>query len=42
MTRNIIAILRGVRPDEAVDMASVLLGSGITKIEVPLISPNPF
>ncbi len=42
MTRNMIAILRGVRPDEAVDMASVLLGSGITKIEVPLNSPNPF
>ena len=42
MTRNIIAILRGVQPDEAVDMAAVLLGSGITKIEVPLNSPNPF
>ena len=42
MTRNIVAILRGVHPDEAVDMAAVLLGSGITKIEVPLNSPNPF
>ena len=35
MMRNIIAILRGVQPDEAVDMATVLLDSGITKIEVP-------
>jgi len=24
MTRNIVAILRGVHPDEAVDMAAVL------------------
>lgn len=41
MTRNIIAILRGVQPSEAVDMAQVLIDAGITKIEVPLNSPDP-
>ncbi len=42
MSREIIAILRGVRPEEAVDMAEALIAAGITKIEVPLNSPNPF
>ena len=42
MSRNIIAILRGVRPYEVVEITGVLLGCGITKIEVPLNSPDPF
>ena len=42
MNRNIIAILRGVRPCEVVEIAGTLLGCGITKIEVPLNSPDPF
>lgn len=41
MTRYIVAILRGVEPHEAVEMAAVLIEAGITKIEVPLNSPNP-
>ncbi|GLQ34840.1 2-dehydro-3-deoxy-6-phosphogalactonate aldolase [Amylibacter marinus] len=42
MDRNIIAILRGVRPDEVVELAGALIEAGITKIEVPLNSPDPF
>jgi 2-dehydro-3-deoxyphosphogalactonate aldolase len=37
----LIAILRGVRPDEVVDVANVLIASGIRVIEVPLNSPDP-
>ncbi|MCI5084281.1 MAG: 2-dehydro-3-deoxy-6-phosphogalactonate aldolase [Rhodovulum sp.] len=42
MSRNIIAILRGITPDEAPMIAGVLISAGITKIEVPLNSPDPF
>lgn len=42
MSRNIVAILRGIQPSEAVDLAGVLIECGITKIEVPLNSPDPF
>lgn len=42
MTRNIIAILRGVKPSEVEAIGQVLIDSGITKIEVPLNSPEPF
>jgi len=41
MTRNIIAILRGIKPDEATDIAATLIRAGITRIEVPLNSPDP-
>lgn len=41
MSRNLIAILRGIRPDEALDICNVLIDAGITKIEVPLNSPQP-
>ena len=40
--RQLIAILRGVEPDEAVAVAEVLIQSGITMIEVPMNSPEPF
>lgn len=41
MSRNIVAILRGVKHQEAVDIAGALIECGITKIEVPLNSPEP-
>ena len=37
----IIAILRGVRPDEASPVGDALLHSGIRIIEVPMNSPDP-
>ena len=42
MVRELIAILRGVAPHEAVAIAEELILSGITKIEVPLNSPNAY
>lgn len=41
MTREIIAILRGIQPHEACAITDVLIEAGITKIEVPLNSPQP-
>ncbi len=38
----IIAILRGVRPDEAPEIGAALVAAGIRMIEVPLNSPDPF
>ena len=37
----IVAILRGVRPDEAVAVTEALVAEGIRIIEVPLNSPEP-
>jgi 2-dehydro-3-deoxyphosphogalactonate aldolase len=42
MSRPLIAILRGIVPEEAVDIAAVLIEAGIDRIEVPLNSPDPF
>ena len=41
MSREIIAILRGVRPDEALEIGQALVEAGIDRIEVPLNSPDP-
>ena len=42
MSRNIIAILRGIKPEEALDIVHVIVDSGITQVEVPLNSPRAF
>jgi 2-dehydro-3-deoxyphosphogalactonate aldolase len=41
MNRNIIAILRGIAPDDAQAIGGALIETGITTIEIPLNSPRP-
>lgn len=41
MSRKIIAILRGVQPAEATAICATLIEAGITRIEVPMNSPDP-
>ena len=42
MSRNLIAILRGITPPEATAVCAALIEAGIDRIEVPLNSPDPF
>jgi 2-dehydro-3-deoxyphosphogalactonate aldolase len=42
MKRDLVAILRGIRPDESDAIISALIEEGFTAIEVPLNSPDPF
>ena len=41
MSRNVIAILRGISPAEAEPVCEALLEAGLTTIEIPLNSPQP-
>jgi len=38
----LVAILRGVKPEEADEIGAALVGAGFRIIEVPLNSPDPF
>lgn len=38
----VIAILRGVRPNEVEDIVEAIIAAGVNIIEVPLNSPDPF
>jgi 2-dehydro-3-deoxyphosphogalactonate aldolase len=40
--RPLVAILRGVKPDEVEAIVEVLIDTGFEMIEVPLNSPDPF
>jgi 2-dehydro-3-deoxyphosphogalactonate aldolase len=40
--RSLVAILRGIHPDEAENIVQTLIESGFEMIEVPLNSPHPF
>ncbi|MCC8953422.1 2-dehydro-3-deoxy-6-phosphogalactonate aldolase [Bradyrhizobium sp. Pear77] len=42
MKRPLVAILRGVKPGEALGIVSALLEADMTAIEIPLNSPEPF
>lgn len=40
--RGLVAILRGLKPEEALDVGRAVFDAGIKAIEVPLNSPDPF
>ncbi|WP_407146362.1 2-dehydro-3-deoxy-6-phosphogalactonate aldolase [Bradyrhizobium sp. ORS 86] len=42
MKRPLVAILRGIKPDETDGIVSALIEAGMTAIEIPLNSPEPF
>lgn len=41
-TLPLVAILRGLGPDEALDVGDALISAGFKVVEVPLNSPQPF
>lgn len=41
-TLPVVAILRGLRPEEAISVGHALIDAGVRMIEVPLNSPDPF
>jgi 2-dehydro-3-deoxyphosphogalactonate aldolase len=42
LRRGLVAILRGIQPQEAVEISKAIFEAGIEAIEVPLNSPDPF
>ncbi len=42
LRRGLVAILRGLKPQEAEEMGAAIHAAGIEAIEVPLNSPDPF
>lgn len=42
LKRGLVAILRGVKPDEIEDIAAALIEAGFGALEIPLNSPDPF
>ncbi|MDF0498286.1 2-dehydro-3-deoxy-6-phosphogalactonate aldolase [Bradyrhizobium yuanmingense] len=42
MQRPLVAILRGIKPEETEAIVGVLVEAGMTAIEIPLNSPDPF
>ncbi|MDX8458199.1 2-dehydro-3-deoxy-6-phosphogalactonate aldolase [Mesorhizobium humile] len=42
LKRGLVAILRGLKPAEAISIGQALFDAGIEAIEVPLNSPEPF
>lgn len=42
VNRKLVAILRGIRPDETRPIVSELIEAGFEAIEIPLNSPDPF
>ena len=40
--QRLVAILRGITPDEVAPFVGTLIDSGFTAIEIPLNSPTPF
>ncbi len=42
LRRSLVAILRGLKPDEALAVGEAVYAGGIHAIEVPLNSPHPF
>ncbi|MFN7009771.1 MAG: 2-dehydro-3-deoxy-6-phosphogalactonate aldolase [Allorhizobium sp.] len=42
LKRNLVAILRGIKPEEIEGVVEVLVDAGFEAIEVPLNSPEPF
>jgi 2-dehydro-3-deoxyphosphogalactonate aldolase len=42
LERQLVAILRGIRPEECAEIVAALVGAGFEAIEIPLNSPDPF